>query len=135
MNIDNIDRFTRGLDKLSEGAQKIAVLQRVIDEEKKKVEIEKRDVEELLQIIREKSEIASEKQKIAMEKSASLAIENEEILRNKNEADSILAEKLPALEESRVKVSEIQKSELDYIKSFNSPPKLIQMTVNCLQIL
>jgi dynein heavy chain len=54
-----------------------------------------------------------------------LAIENEEILRNKSEADSILVDKLPALEEARIKVSEIQKSELDYIKSFISPPKLI----------
>ncbi len=78
-----------------------------------------------MKIIREKSAIAEEKQKIAQEKSQSLAIENEEILRNKNEADSILADKLPALEESWIKVSEIQKSELDYIKSFISPPKLI----------
>ena len=72
---------------------------------------------------------------MAQEKSASLEIESEEIHRNKTEADAILSDKLPALEESRQKVSEIQKSELDYIKSFISPPKLIQMTVNCLQIL
>ena len=60
-----------------------------------------------MKVIKEKSKIAEEKKKIAEEKSSSLAIENEEIKRNKEEADSILTEKLPALEEAWIKVSEI----------------------------
>jgi dynein heavy chain len=130
-----IVRYETGLDKLTESAEKIGVLRVSIGEEKVKVEVEKKAVEELLQVINEKTAVATEKQTMAKEKQDQLAVENLEIKRSREEADQILSEKLPALEVARQKVSEIKKTELDYIRALPSPPKLIQTTVTCLQIL
>lgn len=130
-----IGRYTEGLSKLQESADNIQALEKTIAAEKIIVEKDKIEVEALLEQIHYKQAIVMEKQAIAQEKSSQLEVENKEIAESSEEVKRILEEKLPALEISRQKVCEIKKPELDYIRALPAPPKLIQMTVSCLQIL
>ena len=133
--MERVHGYEKGLDKLTESGQNIADLKVTIAREKTKVEREKVEVEKLLGEIAIKSKDVGEKRKFASEKKAQLAEENKEIRAKQNETERILAEKLPALEAAREKVSQIKKTELDYIKSMSSPSPLIRSTVACLQIL
>lgn len=51
---------------------------------------------------------------------------------SQHEAESTLAEALPALEQARLALDELDKSDVTEIRSFSKPPKSVQVTSECI---
>ena len=51
------------------------------------------------------------------------------------EAEDALADALPALEEARIALQDLERSDVTEIRSFSKPPKPVQMTSECIVVL
>ena len=117
-----IKRYENGLLKLKEGSEQVEIMQTDLKEKQKEVNAEKADVEALLKEIHEKTKIASEKQNQAQEKKIQLDAENIEIDKQQKEAEEFLEQAEPELRVAMALVEQIDKKELDYLRSLPSPP-------------
>jgi len=117
-----IKRYENGLLKLKEGSEQVEVMQADLKVKQAQVNVEKEDVENLLKEIHDKTQIASEKQASAQEKKVQLDVENIEIDKQQREAEGILEKAQPELEAAKKLVEQIDKKELEYLRSLPSPP-------------
>ena len=75
---------------------------------------------------------ATEKKEIAIQKGNEIEIQSRVIQKEKAEAESVLAEAMPALEEARLALQSLEKNDIVEIRSFATPPKAVQVVCECI---
>lgn len=132
---DMILRYANGCKTLEKAAADVEVLQAQLEVKQKEVNKEKAEVEAIIEDIQQKTEIASKHQTAAVEKKAQLDIDNLEIERKQKEADKILNDAIPILQNAEKALDNIDPSDLVFLKSLPSPKEPIKVVGTMLLIL
>lgn len=119
-------RLTGGLDTLEAAAKDTAKLSEELAVKNEEIKEKKAIVEELIADIMEKSEIAEKQQIEATQKKDFLAIEKVKIKHEEKEAKEALDAALPAFEEAKDALKEVDKNEITEIRALASPPQVVQ---------
>ncbi|KAK3539191.1 hypothetical protein QTP86_029601 [Hemibagrus guttatus] len=128
-------RLEGGLDKLEEASVQLAELNTKLAEQKVILAEKSSACEVLLNEISTNTAIAEEKKKLAEEKAKEIAEQNKVISVEKMDAESSLAEALPALEAARIALQDLDKSDVTEIRSFAKPPKQVQVVCECILVM
>uniref|UniRef100_A0A3Q1G9E8 Dynein axonemal heavy chain 10 n=1 Tax=Acanthochromis polyacanthus TaxID=80966 RepID=A0A3Q1G9E8_9TELE len=122
-----------GLDKLKEASEQLAELNVKLADQKVVLAEKAIACEALLDEITTNTTI-EEKKTMAEDKAKEIAEQNKVIAVEKKEAESALAEALPALEAARHALQDLEKSDVTEI-SFAKPPKQVQVVCECILVL
>ncbi|KAM6964967.1 dynein axonemal heavy chain 10 [Aplochiton taeniatus] len=128
-------RLEGGLDKLEEASEQLAELNIKLAEQKVVLAEKSSACEILLQEISTNTTIAEEKKKMAEDKAKEIEVQNKVIAVEKKDAESSLAEALPALEGARIALQDLDKSDVTEIRSFAKPPKQVQTVCECILVM
>ncbi|KAI5616269.1 dynein heavy chain 10, axonemal [Silurus asotus] len=137
-------RLEGGLDKLVEASVQLAELNIKLAEQKVVLAEKSSACEILLNEISTNTASAEEKKKLAEEKAKEIAEQNKVISVEKKDAESSLAEALPALEAARLALQDLDKSDVTEIRrvhaagshlSFAKPPKQVQVVCECILVM
>lgn len=128
-------RLADGIKKIAEAKLEIEGLNKKLVKSKKVMDEKTKACEVLLKEIVSRSAEASEKKEIAIEKAKEIETQNRVIQREKTEAESVLAEAMPALEAARLALQELDKKDIVEIRSFATPPKAVQVVCECVMAL
>uniref|UniRef100_A0A3Q3MNV8 Dynein axonemal heavy chain 10 n=1 Tax=Mastacembelus armatus TaxID=205130 RepID=A0A3Q3MNV8_9TELE len=128
-------RLEGGLDKLKEASEQLAELNVKLAEQKVVLAEKSTACEALLDEIVANTTVAEEKKALAEDKAKEIEEQNEVIAVEKKEAESSLAEALPALEAARNALQDLEKSDVTEIRSFAKPPKQVQVVCECILVL
>jgi len=107
----------------------------IVTEQKKNVAVASEECEAMLVTIESSTQKANVKKAEASEKSVEVEIKGKQIAIEKDEAEEILAEAMPALEEARLALSQLEKAQITEIRSFATPPAAVQVVCECVAIL
>lgn len=129
------DRLHEGINKIDEASKQIDELRILVTEQKHKVGIASEECEQMLLEIEEATQKANIKKTEASEKSVEVEIKGKQIAIEKEDAEEALAEAMPALEEARRALSELDKAQITEIRSFATPPPQVQVVCECVAIL
>uniref|UniRef100_A0A3P8UAE7 Dynein axonemal heavy chain 10 n=1 Tax=Amphiprion percula TaxID=161767 RepID=A0A3P8UAE7_AMPPE len=128
-------RLEGGLDKLKEASEQLAELNVKLADQKVVLAEKAIACEALLDEITTNTTIAEEKKTMAEDKAEEIEEQNKVIAVEKKEAESSLAEALPALEAARNALQDLEKSDVTEIRSFAKPPKQVQVVCECILVL
>ncbi|XP_027024931.2 dynein axonemal heavy chain 10 isoform X2 [Tachysurus fulvidraco] len=128
-------RLEGGLDKLEEASVQLAELNTKLAEQKIILAEKSSACEVLLNEISTNTAVAEEKKTLAEDKAKEIAEQNKVISVEKLDAESSLAEALPALEAARIALQDLDKSDVTEIRSFAKPPKQVQMVCECILVM
>uniref|UniRef100_A0A674DLM6 Dynein axonemal heavy chain 10 n=1 Tax=Salmo trutta TaxID=8032 RepID=A0A674DLM6_SALTR len=128
-------RLEGGLDKLKEASVQLAELNIKLAEQKVVLAEKSSACEILLQEIATNTTVAEEKKKLAEDKAKEIEEQNKVIAVEKRDAESSLAEALPALEAARIALQSLDKSDVTEIRSFAKPPKQVQVVCECILVM
>uniref|UniRef100_A0A4W6G9Y8 Dynein axonemal heavy chain 10 n=1 Tax=Lates calcarifer TaxID=8187 RepID=A0A4W6G9Y8_LATCA len=128
-------RLEGGLDKLKEASEQLADLNVKLAEQKVVLAEKSTACEALLDEIATNTTVAEEKKALAEDKAKEIEEQNKVIAVEKKEAESSLAEALPALEAARNALQDLEKSDVTEIRSFAKPPKQVQVVCECILVL
>uniref|UniRef100_UPI0037E7F8F2 dynein axonemal heavy chain 10 n=1 Tax=Semicossyphus pulcher TaxID=241346 RepID=UPI0037E7F8F2 len=124
-----------GLDKLKEASEQLAELNVKLAEQKVILAEKSVACEALLDEITTNTTVAEEKKTLAEDKAKEIEEQNKVIAVEKKEAESSLAEALPALEAARMALQDLEKSDVTEIRSFAKPPKQVQVVCECILVM
>uniref|UniRef100_A0A3B3TNK4 Dynein axonemal heavy chain 10 n=1 Tax=Poecilia latipinna TaxID=48699 RepID=A0A3B3TNK4_9TELE len=128
-------RLEGGLDKLKEASDQLAELNIKLADQKIVLAEKSKACETLLENIAVNTSVAEEKRTLAEDKAKEIEVQNKVIAVEKKEAESSLAEALPALEAARIALQDLEKSDVTEIRSFAKPPKQVQVVCECILVL
>uniref|UniRef100_A0A8C1QBG0 Dynein heavy chain 10, axonemal-like n=1 Tax=Cyprinus carpio TaxID=7962 RepID=A0A8C1QBG0_CYPCA len=128
-------RLEGGLDKLKEASGQLAELNTKLAEQKVVLAEKTSACEILLEEICSNTAVAEEKKALAEEKAKEIEEQNKVIVVEKKDAESSLAEALPALEAARLALQDLDKSDVTEIRSFAKPPKQVQVVCECILVI
>ncbi|XP_030648846.1 dynein heavy chain 10, axonemal [Chanos chanos] len=128
-------RLEGGLDKLEEASVQLAELNLKLAEQKVVLAEKSAACEILLQEISTNTAVAEEKKTLAEDKAKEIEEQNKVIAVEKKDAESSLAEALPALEAARMALQDLDKSDVTEIRSFAKPPKQVQVVCECILVM
>ncbi|XP_066511362.1 dynein axonemal heavy chain 10-like isoform X1 [Hoplias malabaricus] len=128
-------RLEGGLDKLEEASVQLAELNTKLAEQKVVLAEKSSACESLLQEISTNTAVAEEKKALAEDKATEIEEQNKVIAVEKMDAESSLAEALPALEAARIALQDLDKSDVTEIRSFAKPPKQVQVVCECILVM
>ncbi|KAK7889071.1 hypothetical protein WMY93_024631 [Mugilogobius chulae] len=128
-------RLEGGLDKLKEATEQLGELNIKLAEQRVVLAEKSAACETLLDEICSNTTAAEEKKCLAEEKAKEIEEQNTVIAVEKQEAESSLAEALPALEAARHALQDLDKSDVTEIRSFAKPPKQVQVVCECILVL
>ncbi|CAL8247788.1 unnamed protein product [Merluccius merluccius] len=128
-------RLEGGLDKLEEASGQLAELNTKLAEQKVVLAEKSIACETLLQEISTNTTVAEEKKVLAEDKAKEIEEQNKVIAGEKKDAESSLAEALPALEAARTALQDLEKSDVTEIRSFAKPPKQVQVVCECILVM
>ncbi|MGH0156714.1 UNVERIFIED_CONTAM: hypothetical protein FKN15_032047 [Acipenser sinensis] len=128
-------RLEGGLDKLKEASLQLADLNLKLAEQKVVLAEKSTACEALLMEISTNTAVAEEKKKLAEDKALEIEEQNKVIAVEKKDAESSLAEALPALEAARLALQDLDKSDVTEIRSFAKPPKQVQVVCECILVM
>ncbi|XP_056113379.1 dynein axonemal heavy chain 10 [Rhinichthys klamathensis goyatoka] len=128
-------RLEGGLDKLKEASGQLAELNTKLAEQKVVLAEKTAACEILLEEICSNTAVAEEKKALAEEKAKEIEEQNKVIVVEKKDAESSLAEALPALEAARMALQDLDKSDVTEIRSFAKPPKQVQVVCECILVI
>ena len=123
---DMIIRYANGCKTLEKAAADVEVLQAQLEVKQKEVNAEKAEVEAIIEDIQQKTEIASKHQTAAIEKKAQLDIDNAEIEQKQKEADKILNDAIPILQNAEKALEKIDLNDLVFLKALPNPNDAIK---------
>eukprot|EP00736_Rhodelphis_marinus_P009344 Rmarinus@m.3249 len=132
---DMSSRLEGGLQKLIQAGEEVEVMKVSLTDAKKVVDIKTKEVDELLKVISENKETAEAKQLVATNKEQQLTVQSEEIAKNKEEAQAVLAEAVPALAAAAEALQNLEKKDITELRSFAKPHPLVQGVCECVMIL
>ena len=122
-----VHRLDGGCSTLEKAGKETAELSEVLAEKNEKIKEKASIVEALIADITEKSKIAGEQQAIASKKKDFLAVESVIIAKEEEEAAVALEAAIPAFEEAKSALKEVDKAEITEIRSLPQPPILVQL--------
>ncbi|CAH8588474.1 Dynein heavy chain 10, axonemal [Schistosoma haematobium] len=131
-NEKQIIRLQSGLQKLAEASIQLEELNAKLAVQRIAVTEKTQACENLLNEITNSSQLATEKKELAVLKSKEIQIQSVEIEQEKTEAETALAEALPVLEQARLALDDLDKSDVTEIRSFAKPPKAVQVVSECI---
>ena len=121
--VDNVNPYLFQCHRLDGGLSKLLAASEQLKELNEKLEIQKVAVtekseacEKLLLEIQRATEQANEKKAMAVGKREEIAEQNKEIVVEKAEAEEALAQALPALEEAKLALQDLDKSDVTEIR-------------------
>ncbi|KAI9009714.1 dynein heavy chain and region D6 of dynein motor-domain-containing protein [Gaertneriomyces semiglobifer] len=135
VNAKSCARLESGLGKLEESSRQLDVLNVQLAEQNVAVKAKTEACNQLLEVITSSTAQAEEKKELAQKKEEELDSQNQQIARDKEDAEAALAEALPALEEARIALQNLSSSEITEIRSFAKPPKEVQKVCECVCVL
>ncbi|XP_077418138.1 dynein axonemal heavy chain 10-like isoform X2 [Vanacampus margaritifer] len=124
-----------GLDKLKEASVQLDELNIKLAEQKVVLAEKSTACETMLIEIASNTTVAEEKKTLAEDKAKEIEEQNKVIAVEKLEAETSLAEALPALEAARIALQDLDKSDVTEIRSFAKPPKQVQVVCECILVL
>ncbi|XP_047141246.1 dynein axonemal heavy chain 10 isoform X1 [Hydra vulgaris] len=133
--LEQCHRLDGGLSKLFSASEQLAELNEKLAVQKVAVTEKTKSCEVLLSEISERTGIATDKKLLALAKKDEIAEQNVQIIKEKGEAEEALAEALPALEEARIALQDLNKSDVTEIRSFAKPPKAVQTISECIVVM
>ncbi|XP_056602848.1 dynein axonemal heavy chain 10 isoform X1 [Triplophysa dalaica] len=128
-------RLEGGLDKLKEAGEQLAELNIKLADQKVVLAEKTSACEILLQEICSNTAVAEEKKALAEEKANEIEEQNNVLVVEKKDAESSLAEALPALEAARIALQDLDKADVTEIRSFAKPPKQVQVVCECILVI
>lgn len=128
------DRLMGGLKKIEEATAELHILNAKLAVQKKIVNKATEECEAMMQVIDEGTRAATEKKNMASEKSNEIEEQKKVILVEKGDADAALAEALPALENARLALADLDKNDITEIRSFATPPEAVQVLIYFLHL-
>ncbi|CAH8587314.1 unnamed protein product [Heterobilharzia americana] len=131
-NEKQINRLQSGLQKLAEASVQLEELNAKLAVQRIAVTEKTQACENLLSEITNSSQLATEKKEMAVTKSKEIQVQSVEIQQEKTEAETALAEALPILEQARLALDDLDKSDVTEIRSFAKPPKAVQVVSECI---
>lgn len=109
-------RLDGGLSKLLAASEQLKELNEKLEIQKVAVTEKSEACEKLLSEIQRATELANEKKAMAVGKREEIAEQNKEIVVEKAEAEEALAQALPALEEAKLALQDLDKSDVTEIR-------------------
>ncbi|KAI9351727.1 dynein heavy chain, N-terminal region 1-domain-containing protein [Zopfochytrium polystomum] len=128
-------RLESGLGKLEESSKQLDELNAQLAVQNVAVKNKTEACNKLLEVITVNTKEAEEKKELAEAKGKELDAQNVQIAKDKEEAESALAEALPALEEAKLALNSLSSSEITEIRSFAKPPKEVQKVCECICVI
>ncbi|XP_027593384.2 dynein heavy chain 10, axonemal isoform X1 [Pipra filicauda] len=128
-------RLDGGLVKLKEAAVQLAELNQKLAEQKIVLTEKTAACEALLREIATNTEAAGVKKKLAEEKAIEIQEQNKVIAVEKAEAEEALDQIKPILEAAKMEVEKLDKAEVTELRSFATPPKQVQVVLDCILIM
>ncbi|TPX37396.1 hypothetical protein SeMB42_g06902, partial [Synchytrium endobioticum] len=128
-------RLESGLAKLEESSAQLDVLNAQLAEQNIAVKNKTEACNKLLEVIVANTKEAEEKKELADKKAGELETQNQQIAKDKAEAEIALSEALPALEAARLALANLSSSEITEIRSFAKPPKEVQKVCECVCVI
>lgn len=110
-------RLDGGLSKLLAASEQLKELNEKLEVQKVAVTEKSEACEKLLEEIQRATELANEKKKMAIGKKEEISEQNEIIKVEKADAEAALADALPALEEAKLALQDLDKSDVTEIRS------------------
>ncbi|XP_011184312.3 dynein axonemal heavy chain 10 [Zeugodacus cucurbitae] len=129
------NRLKEGIQKIDDAAKQIDELRIIVTEQKANVAKASEECEAMLVDIEESTQKANVKKAEASEKSIEVEIKGKQIAIEKEDAEEALAEAMPALEEARRALADLDKAQITEIRSFATPPPQVQVVCECVAIL
>lgn len=129
------NRLKEGIQKIDDAAKQIDELRLIVTEQKANVAKASEECEAMLVDIEESTQKANVKKAEASEKSIEVEIKGKQIAIEKEDAEEALAEAMPALEEARRALADLDKAQITEIRSFATPPPQVQVVCECVAIL
>uniref|UniRef100_A0A5K3FBS4 AAA domain-containing protein n=1 Tax=Mesocestoides corti TaxID=53468 RepID=A0A5K3FBS4_MESCO len=126
------ERYVKGVEKLENAATQIKELNEKLVIQRAAVTTKTEACEALLASIAQNQALANEKQAQAMQKAKEMEAQSKEIELEKSAAESALAEALPALDQARSALNELDKADVTEIRSFVKPPRPVQVVSECI---
>lgn len=123
-----------GIEKIKEAEIELKKLNEELAVQKVKVTKRTEEVEQLLKDIAVNTEEASVKKELAIVKSKEIAEQTVIINKEKGDAEASLAEAMPALENAKLALEDLDKKEITEIKAFKNPPPAVETVLNCIVI-
>nr|WAW84832.1 axonemal dynein heavy chain 10 [Halisarca dujardinii] len=133
--LDQCQRLSSGLTKILEASEQLSVLNDKLEVQKVAVTEKSEACDVLLVDITAKTTEANEKKELAKKKGTDIEEQNKIIAVEKEEAEAALALALPALEEARLALDDLDKSDVTEIRSFAKPPAEVQGICECICVL
>lgn len=127
--------MAEGIAKINEAATEIDALSLLVEEQKKNVLISAEKCESMLVGIQTSTDTANKKKGEASAKSVEVEQQSKIISVEKADAEEALAEAMPALEQARLALQDLDKSDITEIRSFATPPEPVQVICECVAIL
>ncbi|RMC05733.1 hypothetical protein DUI87_17276 [Hirundo rustica rustica] len=128
-------RLDGGLVKLKEAAVELAELNVKLAEQKIVLTEKTAACEALLRDIKMNTEIAEEKKKMGEQKAIEIQEQNKVIAVEKAEAEAALDQIKPIMEAAKREVEKLDKAEVTELRSFATPPKQVQVVLDCILIM
>ena len=132
---DAVKRLQGGSTKLAEAETAVDAMSKELAEKKVVVDAKTIDVQAMIVEIEKNQKIADQKKKDASAKQTELEEANIVINSEKAKADEALMEALPALEAAAEALDNLHKEDINEIKVFNQPPKLVESVCLCVLFL
>eukprot|EP01135_Chromosphaera_perkinsii_P002697 Nk52_evm65s226 gene=Nk52_evmTU65s226 len=132
---DQCERLGGGLTKLIEASEQLKELNEKLAVQKVAVTEKSLACNEMLADISTRTSEANEKKEMAKSKEEEINEQSKVIKVEKEDAEAALAEALPALEEARLALADLDKSDITEIRSFAKPPKPVQTVCECIVIM
>uniref|UniRef100_A0A0X3Q3S3 Dynein heavy chain 10 n=1 Tax=Schistocephalus solidus TaxID=70667 RepID=A0A0X3Q3S3_SCHSO len=126
------ERLQGGLTKLEDAAVQTDELKRKLDIQRVAVAQQAAACEQMLTDITEGQKLATEKKQLAIVKGKDIEQQAVELGQEKKEAETALADAIPALEQARLALDDLEKSDVTEIRSFTKPPKPVQVISECI---
>ncbi|KAF4798840.1 Dynein-1-alpha heavy chain, flagellar inner arm I1 complex [Turdus rufiventris] len=133
--LEQCKRLDGGLVKLKEAAVQLAELNIKLAEQKIVLTEKTAACEALLRDIKKNTEIAEEKKKMGEEKAVEIQEQNAVIAVEKAEAEAALDQIKPMMEAAKREVEKLDKAEVTELRSFATPPKQVQVVLDCILIM
>jgi dynein heavy chain len=124
-----------GIEKIREAEIELKKLNEELAVQKVKVTKRTEEVEQLLKDIATGTAEASEKKELAIVKSKEIAEQTIVINKEKGEAELALEEAMPALQNAKLALEDLDKKDITEIKAFKNPPHAVETVLNCIVIL
>ncbi|VDM31178.1 unnamed protein product [Hydatigera taeniaeformis] len=129
------ERFVKGVAKLEDAGIQAKELGEKLTIQKEVIVHNKEACEALLKDITQNQILASDKRAQSKQKAEEMETLSKTIEKEKAAVESILTEALPALEQARAELGELDKSDVTEMRSFVKPPRPVQVVSECICVL